>query len=758
MADEEAPLWQAIVTIVLVVLMFIVLAMERFPSDFVMLFFSILFLPLGILTPKEVTAGFGNDSMLTVMALLIVTQSLVATGGLELMKRIFYSLAKSDNPNAYHIIVASTLYFVGFIGFFIANTPLVAMFIPFMQDLAARFRVAPSKLLLPLSYVAILSGTCSLIGTTTNLVAVGLAKEAIPGFEMGLLDIARIGIPVLFAGIMYVLICGPLLLPDRGGVSETVRNPREYLVTFVVAPASAVAGRTIERAGLRQMPGLFLTYITRDDELIAAPGPETVLLAGDRLTFAGNIEAVVTLTRLRGLNLVEDEDHDDLVKLPGDKTLVEAVVAPHSEIANKSVREVAFRSRFNAAIIAVHRNGERIDHQRIGDIVLRGGDTLLLITRVGFLETNRTSSTFALVRPVEEYVRVRHKLAPVSLLAMLALIVVSSAADVALFTCAAFACAFVMITRCITPKEARDAVKLDLMIMIACGFALSTALVNSGAARLVAEGLIKAAEPTGFAGLLIVVYVITTIFNAAVTNNAAVAIMFPITYEVAVGSGYDFLPLLYALMFAGSADFSTPYGYNTNLMVYGPGGYRFIDYVKFGMPLQIICAVVSLSVIVTIDQWWVWALVLLLVNVAFVAGAVLWTRHKRRHHAQTVELPEVREAKPPEFVDPALETGTAANASNSASYTDSNGSDRASVASGGENSRTGIAAESATGGSAAWWERPTRWVVATGQRLRAVVLPPSPEPRTAATELTAIGGSTATILALPNSTSSAQLL
>ena len=275
-----------------------------------------------------------------------------------------------------------------------------------------------------------------------------------------MMDMAQIGVPVLLAGLLYVLVCGPLILPSRGGVTRTVANPREYLVTLVVAARSAVSNRTIEKGGLRSLPGLYLTHLTRGDELIPAPGPDMVLLAGDRITFAGNIDAVVGLTRIRGLTLCEDDDHADLTAVPGDKTLVEAVVAPRSEMAGKSVRDIAFRSRFNAAIVAVHRNGERIDHQRIGDIVLHGGDTLLLITRAGFVDTNRTNTSFSLVRAVDQYVVVRHSRAPLSILAMIALITVSAAADVPLFTCSAFAAAFLMLTRCLTPSTHAGAPRL----------------------------------------------------------------------------------------------------------------------------------------------------------------------------------------------------------------------------------------------------------------------------------------------------------
>jgi di/tricarboxylate transporter len=457
-----APLWQAVVTLVIIVGMFVVLALERLPSDFVMLFSLILFLPLGILTPKEVGAGFGNDSMLTVMSLLIVTSALVSTGGLELVKRLVYTLVKGTDRRSLHLVNAVVLTFVGLLSAFIANTPLVAMFIPFMQDAAARFRVAPSKLLLPLSYAAILGGTCSLIGTTTNLVALGLAQKAIPGFTMDLLSMARIGLPVLFAGLLYIMVCGPFILPNRGGVSESVRHPREYLVTFAVQPRSAVGGRTIEAAGLRSLPGLYLSHISRGGVLMVAPEPATVLIVGDHLTFAGDIDAVVGLTRMRGLRMLEDEEHADLKGVPGSKVLVEAVVAPGSELVDKSVRDLRFRSKFNAAIIAVHRNGERIDHERIGDIVLRTGDTLLLVTRAGFLDVNRNSTAFALVRAVDDFTVIRHSRAPLSILAMVAIVVVSASTEVPLFTCAAFAAAFLMLTRCMTASTAHTHVHIRI--------------------------------------------------------------------------------------------------------------------------------------------------------------------------------------------------------------------------------------------------------------------------------------------------------
>jgi di/tricarboxylate transporter len=477
---------------------------------------------------------------------------------------------------------------------FLNNTPVVAMFLPAVIDWARQNRLSVSKLLIPLSYAAILGGTCTLIGTSTNLVVNGLltTEAGLPSLRM--FDITWVGLPAALVGGAYLVLLGRWLLPDRRPVMSDLDDPREYTVEMVVESTSPLAGKTIEAAGLRHLPGMYLVEIERDGEVLPAIGPQHRLRAGDRLVFAGVVESVLDLQRFRGLVPASDQVFKLGVPRP-ERCFTEAVVSDSCPLVGKSIREGRFRNVYNAAVIAVARNGERV-RGKIGDITLRPGDTLLLEADPGFADRQRNSRDFFLVSRLPDSRPLREDRALVAMAILAGMVLTATLGWLSMLQAALLAAGLMLVTRCINGAAARGAVDWTVLITIAASFGLGHALETTGAARFVAERLIALAGGDPWLTLA-VVYLVTMVFTELITNNAAAVLVFPIALSTSQALGVSFLPFAIAIMMAASASFSTPIGYQTNLMVYGPGGYRFTDYFKVGIPLNLLLAAVTIALV-----------------------------------------------------------------------------------------------------------------------------------------------------------------
>jgi di/tricarboxylate transporter len=361
---------------------------------------------------------------------------------------------------------------------------------------------------------------------------------------------------------------------------------------MLVQPASPLAGKSIEAAGLRHLPGLFLAEIEREGVVIPAVSPQEILHGGDRLLFVGNVESVVELQKIRGLAPATDEVFKLSAPRP-QRCLIEAVVSNTCPFVGQTIRASRFRNHYNAVVVAVARNGERL-HQKIGDIVLSPGDVLLVEAHPSFAEQQRSSRDFFLVSAVENSSPPHHEKALVAT-GLVAGLVILTALEILPVVVAAFLVAGLMIlTRCVSVENARKSINWEVLLAIAAAFALGKALEASGSAKSVADGLLAYAGNSPWLALAII-YFTTVIVTELITNNAAAALMFPFAMATAKNLDVSPLPFLIAIMMAASAGFATPIGYQTNLMVYGPGGYRFSDYVKVGLPLDILIGIVTIG-------------------------------------------------------------------------------------------------------------------------------------------------------------------
>ena len=581
---------QDLVAIACIVAIVALLAHGRIATDLVMAAGVGLLVLTGTLDPPEAFAGLASSSIITIALLLVVAQGVIETGLVQWIGPVL--LGRSGRI---WIAQLRLMLPVAAISSCINNTPLVAMCVPIVQDFALRARIAPSKLFIPLAYAATLGGVCSLIGTSTNLVVNEMwMKEGNPSF--GLFDLASIGLPVAATGLLFVVAFGRWLLPERFRTSLAQADPRSYTVEMIVTGAP-VAGRTVEAANLRGLDGLYLAEIARGSETISTVEPSTVLGQGDRLFFVGNVDAVVELKKLRGLAPATDEI-DKLGRDRFRRFLVEAVVSDASQLLGKTLRESRFRNVYGAVVIAISRNGGRLSNTKLGSVVLEAGDVLLLETKEAFLAAYGSSREFLLVRRVDDSAPVRHERAPVALVILAGVMAVAAWEPFGwgMFH-AAFAGAGLMIaTRCCTGAQARKALNVRLMFVIAGSIALGTALEKSGAAHALAEGLVGASRGSVLATLA-ALYLTTFILTELLSNATAAALMFPIAMAAAGSAGIEPRYAAMLVMIGASASFATPIGYQTNLMVQEPGGYRFVDYVRIGLPLGLVVGVVAVLAI-----------------------------------------------------------------------------------------------------------------------------------------------------------------
>jgi di/tricarboxylate transporter len=581
MDNWQAVLTGGIVTATLAALLFI----QRAP-DMVMIGGVVLLLAVGVLTPDEALRGMSNEGMITVAALFVVASAVERTGALaSLVDRAL------GRPKSLASAQLRTMIGPGVISAFTNNTPVVALMVPAIRDWAKKHRLSVSKLLMPMNAAVVLGGLCTLIGTSTNVVVSGLVA-AKRGAPLEMFDISWLGVPLFACGLVYLIVASRTLLKDRRPPMSTSDDPRQYSLEMVVDPGSPLAGRTIEQAGLRHLDGLFLMEIDRGGHVIAAVAPTERLEAGDRLVFVGVIDSVVELQKIRGLRPATDQ----VFKLDdprSERVLVEAVVSPSCPLVGRTIREGRFRSTYGAVVIAVARDGERLQ-MKIGDIVLQPGDTLLVEAGTAFVDRQRSNRHFYLVSEVTGSTPPRHDKAWIACTVLAAMVLAAALDLVPMVAAALVAAGAVVALRCISSTEARRAIEWESLLLIAASFGLARAMEKTGLAGAMAASTIGAAGDNPHV-VLAAIYLVAMLFTELMSNNAAAVLTFPIAWQTAADLGVNPMPFVMAITVAASCGFATPMGYQTNLMIYGPGGYKFRDYVRFGGPLNLLVMALTVA-------------------------------------------------------------------------------------------------------------------------------------------------------------------
>ncbi|MGC4004985.1 MAG: SLC13 family permease [Pirellulales bacterium] len=611
------------VTLGILACVFLLLAFSHLPSDFILIGAVLALLLCGVLTVPQALDGLAKPDLIAVAILYIVGAGMQDTGAMGMLAERM--LGKPKTPEG---AVVRLMLPVAAISAFMNNTPLVAMMIPVVVDWSKQYRIPVSKLMMPLSFAAILGGVCSKIGTSTNLVVGSMVHDyavslkpgdahfgAFENNSLGFLDITWSGVPCAVVGILFLALTSRWLLPNRKPVINMDADSRQYSVEMQVEAGSPLVGKTIEEAGLRHLPGVFLSELSRDEMVLPAVSPLERLRAGDRLAFVGIVDSVVDLRKIRGL--VPATDQTTKIDVPvRDRSMVECVVSNTSPLVGRTIRDGKFRTRYNAVVLAVARNGERIN-KKIGDIELEAGDTLLIEGHASFVDEQRHNRDFFLVSRLENSNPPEHKRAWIAMTIMGLLVVAMTVEQFkaelgdrlglsgplpmpAFVTLTLLAATAMLAFRCTSITQARRSIDWETILAIAASFAIGKALDTSGAAQYLGEWMKELSVGSPILTLAIV-YFVTLIVTELITNNAAAALMFPLAMKTAVAAGLNPMPFVVVIMIAASCGFATPIGYQTNLMVYGPGGYKFSDYLRVGIPLDILVGIVA--VLVTPLAW-----------------------------------------------------------------------------------------------------------------------------------------------------------
>lgn len=578
----------ALITLAVIALVLATLVMSALAADMILMGGLLILLATGIVTPEAALAGFSNPGLITIAALYVVVAGLRDTGATELLVSRMLGRPRSIRHAQAQLMLPTTL-----MSAFLNNTPVVAALIPIVSDWARKNRLPISQLLMPMSFAAILGGTCTLIGTSTNLLVNALLVDQ-TGHGLGMFELAWIGLPVAIAGTALIIGASRVLLPSRETIATRLDNPREYSVEMVVDPAGPLPGQTIEAAGLRQLPGMFLAEIERDGQLLPAVSPRQPLAAGDRLVFIGIVDSVVDLQRIRGLMPATEQ----IFKLDSPRrarVLIEAVVSHSCPLVGRSIRAGSFRTRYHAVVLAVARDGERV-RRKIGDIVLRPGDTLLLEARPAFVHQQRHSRDFFLVSQIDDSQPPQHHKGYMAVLIVAAIVFAVAFGWISILKASLLGAAAMLLTRCTTPEAARRALDWPLLIAIGAAIGIGSAVESTGLAGGLAGSFTSLAGADA-RGALIALFISTVLISAVITNNAAAVIMFPIAVSLAHDADAAIMPYAMTVIIGASASFLTPLGYQTNLMVYGPGGYRFGDFLRLGLPLTLLVGILTVIIV-----------------------------------------------------------------------------------------------------------------------------------------------------------------
>jgi di/tricarboxylate transporter len=564
-------------TILSIIALVVVLYKDLMRASFAFLGVAFLFLFCQIISPEELLNGLSNKQIIVIFLLIGLTAGIQKNIG----SGFFFKLFSQKLPASQFRFRMMAL--VGGLSAFLNNTPVVAFMIPYVKDWARANGYPASKFLIPLSYSTILGGMITVVGTSTNLVLNGLISQ----YDFPLLqfeDFFFLGMLVSVIGIAYLTFTSNFLLPKREeNQDKIIEHLNEYLVETLVSEHSTMIGKTVKDAGLRNLKEIFLAEIARGDQEISPVSPQEVLQKGDRLFFTGNTKAILSLIQEQNGLVLPEESH---VSKLGLFQLTEAVVPSTSTLIGERIKDSDFRNRYNASIISIHRKGVKLKGN-IGETKVQAGDLFLMLTGRNYERSEYLRDLIIVTLQGEIAPEKRSFKRLPSLIAILFLLA-GIVGIVDLFL-AAFAGIITLYSfKVLNLSTLRKSFDLDLLFILVSSLAIGVALKNSGAANLIAEGLRMLSSNESPVLALTLLFVFTLVLTSLVTNAAAVSIMFPIALELGTQMGQPLTPFFVGIAFAASGDFMTPIGYQTNLMVMGPGNYKFGDYFKIGFPLTLI--------------------------------------------------------------------------------------------------------------------------------------------------------------------------
>ena len=571
--------WHGYLSLGLTVGAVLLLVFTRLSPHFVLVAARTSLSATGVLTAAEALSGFANSGLITVAAMFVVAQGLHASGGIDLLVNKLLGRPRTVRAALLRLFLP-----VVPLSGFLNNTPVVATMIPAINAWCRRIDIAPSKLMIPLSYGAILGGCLTMIGTSTNLVVNG-QYQALTGEEgFSIFAITPVGLPVAIIGVVFLMLVVPRLLPDRRE-QKPFGNMREFTLEVAIDPHGPLVGLSVEQAGLRNLERVYLVEIDRRESIVTAVPSEEILRGGDRLVFAGETEAISDLLRIHGIVASINPAKAALSEDRAERRLVEVVVSQSCSSIGETIRSSRFHDRYGAIVLAVARNGERVPGN-LGNIIIKPGDTLLLEARPVFVSRQKYNKDFLVINDLDT-VQPRHSKALLAWAILLVLVTAAGLDVISMLNASLLGAGIMLLTGCLSVSQAEKSLDLTVLITIAASFALGAALEKTGVAAVLAENIV------GLSGgrpwlLLLLSYAAVSLMTETITNNAAAVIMVPIVLAMTAQAGLNPEPFMLAVMMAASASFATPLGYQTNLMVYGPGGYRFSDFIRVGVPMNFV--------------------------------------------------------------------------------------------------------------------------------------------------------------------------
>lgn len=576
------------ISIILLLTLYLLIT-EKISVDLTAIGIMVLLVVSNILTPKEAIGGFANPAVITVGAMFIVSKGMMRTGGVEFIGRKIIMMAGGNYKFALIIILLS----VAIASAFINNTPVVILFIPVVMTMCCEFGLSPSKFLIPISYASILAGTCTLIGTSTNIIisdlSAGFGYDSLTMFEL-----STLGVPLAIAGIIFLYFAAPRVLPALANPICQLQDSahRQYLAELKISEKSTLIGKNPGDIFSEKYPSIKVLELINKSHIYHPNRVKMTISAEDILLVKGSLNDLVAILHNEGVDLPSTEMELVLGAQKDAPIVVELIISPHSTLRGQQLNRTSLAKDPGINIIAVKRTNLHMTEKQIHDVRLQTGDILLIWCHESKLESIRSSTEYIVIEDVyEELVHKRKALW--SIINFIGMVVTASLGLADIMTCALTAAFLMIITGCLQMRDAYRALQGDVLLLIAGTIALGTAMQKTGASQLYAETFLSVF--TGYSPIIILgaIILLTSICTQLLSNNATAVLLLPIAISTAVGIGVDPKPFIIGVCFGASACFATPMGYQTNLMVYGPGGYSFVDYMKLGIPLNIFVVVAS---------------------------------------------------------------------------------------------------------------------------------------------------------------------
>ena len=571
----------------IITLMFVLFVKEIFPLDVTALVVLIIFLVIGNLTLEEAISGFSNQAVITIAVLFILSHALQKSGILE------YGVVRLNKLTERSKLLGLTVFLitVAFASAFVNNTAIVAIFIPITIRLAQKYNLSPSKLLIPLSYIAIMGGTLTLVGTSTNLLVNSIYVNTTMAEPLGMFEFSRYGIFILLIGLLYIIFAVPFILPSRTVTSSLTQSYHMggYLTELKVAEESPMVGRTFMERSINKNYDIIVLDIIREGMVISKNIRNTIIHPRDVLFVRGSLENFLRMKEVEKVTMLTDEKLTQAELIHDDNTLVECLLTQQSELVGKSLMEINFRRRFGSFILAIRREGA-ILRRKIAHVMLRAFDTLLVYGPRDKIKELSETGNFIVLGEIEATLQ-KNRFWWVSLVVIISAVFLAALGLVPILKGALVGMIILLVLRVISTNEAYQTINWQVIVLIAALIPIGIVIQKSGTSEWLAtamNNLVEQFDPALRPVVMVsLIYLMTMMLTEMASNAATAIIMTPIAISAAMQIGLDPKPFIFSVCFAASASFITPIGYQTNLMVYGPGGYKFSDYVKVGLPLAI---------------------------------------------------------------------------------------------------------------------------------------------------------------------------